>query len=130
MIAIKKGCDIMAIKKRRKLNWYKVVRLMLVLIMMVGVVYHHEYLVEVLTTPEPQQKTVEEMSADYRARLQEKADMELHQKLREEANKKSTAEQEAKLQAQQAEDKARSEKERADFIEHRRDPHGPVTITQ
>ena len=125
-----KGCDNMAIKTRRKLNWYKVVRLMLVLIMMVGVVYHHEYLVEVLTTPEPQQKTVEEMSADYRARLQEKADMELHQKLREEANKKSTAEQEAKLQAQQAEDKARSEKERADFIEHRRDPHGPVTITQ
>ena len=125
-----KGCDNMAIKKRRKLNWYKVVRLMLVLIMMVGVVYHHEYLVEVLTTPEPQQKTVEEMSADYRARLQEKADMELHQKLREEANKKSTAEQEAKLQAQQAEDKARSEKERADFIEHRRDPHGPVTIAQ
>ena len=94
-----KGCDNMAIKKRRKLNWYKVVRLMLVLIMMVGVVYHHEYLVEVLTTPEPQQKTVEEMSADYRARLQEKADMELHQKLRKEANKKSTAEQEAKLQA-------------------------------
>ena len=125
-----KGCDNMAIKKRRKLNWYKVVRLMLVLIMMVGVVYHHEYLVEVLTTPEPQQKTVEEMSADYRARLQEKADMELHQKLRKEANKKSTAEQEAKLQAQQAEDKARSEKERADFIEHRRDPHGPVTIAQ
>ena len=125
-----KGCDNMAIKTRRKLNWYKVVRLMLVLIMMVGVVYHHEYLVEVLTTPEPQQKTVEEMSADYRARLQEKADMELHQKLREEANKKSTAEQEAKLQAQQAEDKARSEKERADFIEHRQDPHGPVTIAQ
>ena len=125
-----KGCDNMAIKTRRKLNWYKVVRLMLVLIMMVGVVYHHEYLVEVLTTPEPQQKTVEEMSADYRARLQEKADMELHQKLREEANKKSTAEQEAKLQAQQEADKARSEKERADFIEHRRDPHGPVTITQ
>lgn len=125
-----KGCDNMAIKTRRKLNWYKVVRLMLVLIMMVGVVYHHEYLVEVLTTPEPQQKTVEEMSADYRARLQEKADMELHQKLREEANKKSAAEQEAKLQAQQEADKARSEKERADFIEHRRDPHGPVTITQ
>lgn len=125
-----KGCDNMAIKKRRKLNWYKVVRLVLVLIMMVGVVYHHEYLVEVLTTPEPQQKTVEEMSADYRARLQEKADMELHQKLSEEANKKSTAEQEAKLQAQQVEDKARSEKERADFIEHRRDPHGPVTIAQ
>ena len=125
-----KGCDNMAIKKRRKLNWYKVVRLMLVLIMMVGVVYHHEYLVEVLTTPEPQQKTVEEMSADYRARLQEKADMELHQKLREEANKKSVAEQEEKLQAQQAEDKARSEKERANFIEHRQDPHGPVTIAQ
>lgn len=126
-----KGCDNMAIKRTKKrISWYKVARLMLVLIMMVGVVYHHEYLVEVLTTPEPQQKTVEETSADYRARLQEKADMELHQKLREEANKKSTAEQEAKLQAQQAEDKARSEKERADFIEHRRDLHGPVTIAQ
>lgn len=120
----------MAIKKRRKLNWYKVVRLVLVLIMMVGVVYHHEYLVEVLTTPEPQQKTVEEMSADYRARLQEKADMELHQKLREEANKKSAAEQEAKLQAQQEADRARSEKERADFIQHRRDPRGPVTVAE
>lgn len=121
----------MAIKTtRKKISYYKVARLMLVLIMIVGVVYHHEYLVEVLTTPEPQQKTVEEMSANYHARLQEKADMELHQKLREEANKKSTAEQEAKLQAQQAEDKARSEKERADFIEHRRDPHGPVTIAQ
>lgn len=120
----------MAIKTRRKISWYKVARLVAVIVMVVGVFCYHDNIVEVLTTPEPQQKTVEEMSVDYRARLQEKADIELHQKLREEANKKSTAEQEAKLQAQQAEDKARSEKERADFIEHRRDPHGPVTIAQ
>lgn len=120
----------MAIKTRRKISWYKVACLVAVIVMVVGVFCHHDYIVEVLTTPEPQQESAEEMSADYRARLQEKADMELHQKLREEANKKSTAEQEAKLQAQQAEDKARSEKERADFIEHRRDPHGPVTIAQ
>ena len=126
-----KGCDNMAIKRTKKrISWYKVARLVLILVMVVGVFCHHDYIVEVLTTPEPQQKTVEEMSADYRARLQKKADMELHQKLHEEANKKSAAEQEAKLQAQQEADKARSEKERADFIEHRRDPHGPVTIAQ
>lgn len=81
-------------------------------------------------TPEPQHKSADEMSADYRARLQEEADRKLHEKLAEEAKQKSLAEQEAKLQAQQAEDKARSEKERTLFIQHRRDPHGPVTIAE
>lgn len=120
----------MAIKRRRKISWYKVARLVAILIMVVGVFCHRDYIVEVLTTPEPQHETAEEMSAKYRARLQEETDLKLHQKLRDEANQKSIAEQEAKLQAQQEAEKARSEKERADFIEHRRDPHGPVTIAQ
>lgn len=122
----------MAIKttRKRKISWYKVVRLVAVIIMVVGVFCYHDNIVEVLTTPEPQQESAEEMSAKHRARLQEKADAELHRKLSEEASKKSIAEQKAWLQAQQEADKARSEKERADFIEHRRDPHGPVTIAQ
>ena len=105
-------------------------RLVLILVMVVGVFCHHDYIVEVLTTPEPQQESAEEMSAKYRARLQEKEDFIRHQKTMDELKAKSVAEQEAKLQAQQAEDKARSEKERALFIQHRRDPHGPVTIAE
>ena len=120
----------MAIKRRRKLNYYKVARLVIILIMMVGAFYCHSEITEALLTPEPQQPSAEEMSAKYRAQLQEKADAELHRKLSEEASKKSIAEQKAWLQAQQEADKARSEKERADFIEHRRDPHGPITIAQ
>ena len=116
----------MAIKRQRKISRYKVARLVIILVMMVGVFCHRDYLVEVLTTPEPQQKTAEEMSADYRARLQEEADRKLHEKLAEEARQKSIAEQEAWLKAQQAKEKARSEQERANFIQHRRDPHWPV----
>ena len=112
----------MAIKTHRQLNWYKVARLVAVIIMVVGVFCYHDNIVEILTTPEPQQESAEEMSAKYRARLQEKEDFIRHQKTMDELKAKSAAEQEA--------DKARSEKERADFIEHRRDPHGPVTIAQ
>ena len=120
----------MAIKTRKKINWYKVARLVLILVMVVGVFCHHDYIVEVLTTPEPQHESAEEMSAKYRARLQEEAGHKLHEKLAEEAKQKSLAEQEAKLQAQQEADRARSEKERTLFIQHRRDPHGPVTIAE
>ena len=122
----------MAIKttRKRKISCYKVARLVAIIVMIVGVFCYHDNIVEVLTTPEPQHKSAEEMSAEYRARLQEEADLKLHQKLRDEANKKSAAEQEAWLKAQQEADKARSEKERADFIRHRRDPHGPVTIAE
>ena len=126
----------MAIKNRKKISSYKVMRLITIImfIMVVGLYCHNEYTeipMRAISQEEALgEKSVEEMREKYNACLQEKADMELHQKLREEANKKSTAEQEAKLQAQQAKDKARSEKERTDFIEHRRDPHGPVTITQ
>ena len=116
--------------KRRKLNYYKVARLIVILIMMVGVICRHDYLIEVLTTPEPQSKTAEEMSAEYRARLQEKESFIRHQKMMDELKTKSAAEQEAKLQAQQEADRARSEKERTLFIQHRRDPHGPVTIAE
>lgn len=120
----------MAIKRQRKISWYKVARLVAVIIMVVGVFCYHDNIVEVLTTPEPQQESAEEMSAKYRARLQEKEDFIRHQKTMDELKAKSVAEQEARLQAQQAEDKARSEKERALFIQHRRDPHGPVTIAE
>lgn len=120
----------MAIKRRRKINWYKVARLVAVIVMMVGVIYHHDYLIEVLTTPEPQMKSAEEMSADYRARLQkEKDDREFHE-ICEQEKQKRLVEQEAWLKAQQEADRVRSEKERADFIKHRRDPHGPVTIAE
>ena len=125
-----KGCDNMAIKTRRKLNWYKVARLVAVIVMVVGVFCYHDNIVEVLTTPEPQQESAEEMSAKYRARLQEKEDFIRHQKTMDELKAKSVAEQEAKLQSQQVEDKVRSEKERALFIQHRRDPHGPVTVAE
>lgn len=93
---------------------------------MVGTFYCHNEIAEALLTPEPQQPSVEEMSAKYRARLQEKADAELHRKLSEEASKKSIAEQKAWLQDQQAKEKAHSEKERANFIEHHRDQHWPI----
>ena len=126
----------MAIKNRKKISSYKVMRRITIImfIMVVGLYCHNEYTeipMRAISQEEALgEKSVEEMREKYNARLQEKADMELHQKLREEANKKSAAEQEAKLQAQQEADKARSEKERADFIRHRRDPHGPVTITE
>ena len=120
----------MAIKRRRKISYYKVARLIIILIMVVGAFCYHNEIAEALLTPEPQQESAEEMSAKYRARLQEKEDFIRHQKTMDELKAKSVAEQEAKLQAQQEADKARSEKERADFIEHRRDPHGPVTIAQ
>lgn len=122
----------MAIKttRKRKISWYKVVRLVAVIIMMVGVIYHHDYLFEVLTTPEPQTKSAEEMSAEYRARLQKEQDAREFHKIYEQEKQKRMAEQEAKFQAQQEADRARSEKERADFIQHRRDPHGPVTIAE
>ena len=115
----------MAIKRtKKKISWYKVARLVLIVMMVVGS-FHY-----IITTPEPQHKSAEEMSVEYRTQLEKEADRKLHEKLAEEAKAKSAAEQEVWLQAQQAEDKARSEKERALFIEHRRDPHSPVTIVQ
>ena len=120
----------MAIKTRthKRISYYKVARLVVtILFVMVAGLYcyneHNQIPVRAISQEEALgEKSVEEMREKYNARLQEKADLELHQKLRDEANKKSAAEQEAKLQAQQEADKARSEKERADFIEHRRDP--------
>lgn len=97
---------------------------------MVGVICHHDYLIEVLTTPEPQTKSAEEMSADYRARIQKEQDAREFHEIYEREKQKRIAEQEAWLQDQQSKEKARSEKERADFIQHRRDPHGPVTIAE
>lgn len=126
----------MAIKTRKKINGYKVMRLITIImfIMVVGLYCHNEYTeipVRAISQEEALgEKSVEEMREKYNARLQEKTDLERHNALMGEAKAKSQAEQEAKLQAQQEADKARSEKERADFIEHRRDPHGPVTIAQ
>ena len=115
----------MAIKRtKKKISWYKVARLVLIVMMVVGS-FHY-----IITTPEPQHKSAEEMSVEYRTQLEKEADRKLHEKLAEEAKAKSATEQEVWLKAQQEADKARSEKERADFIEHRRDPHGPVTSAQ
>lgn len=128
----------MAIKTRthKRISYYKVVRLIVTIlfVMVAGLYCYNEYdqiPVRAISQEEALgEKSVEEMREKYNARLQEKADLERHSVLMEEAKAKSQAEQEAKLQAQQEADKARSEKERADFIEHRRDPHGPVTIAQ
>ena len=121
----------MAIKRTKKrISWYKVARLVAVIVMVVGAFYCHNEIAEALLTPEPQQPSVEEMREKYRARLQEKENFIRHQKMMDELKAKSAAEQEAKLQAQQEADRVRSEKERADFIRHRRDPHGPVTIAE
>ena len=124
----------MAIKTRRKISGYKVMRLITIImfIMVAGLYCYNEHnQIPVGVIPQEEalgSESAEEMRAKYRARLQEEADRKLHEKLAKEA--KSAAEQEVWLQAQQAEDKARSEKDRALFIEHRRDPHGPVTIAQ
>ena len=126
----------MAIKTRKKINSYKVMRLITIImfIMVVGLYCHNEYTeipVRAISQEEALgSKSAQEMSAKHRAQLEAEADRKLHEKLAEEAKQKSRAEQEVWLQAQQAEDKARSEKERADFIRHRRDPHGPVTIAE
>ena len=126
----------MAIKTRKKINSYKVMRLITIImfIMVVGLYCHNEYTeipVRAISQEEALgSKSAQEMSAKHRAQLEAEADRKLHEKLAEEAKQKSLAEQEVWLQAQQAEDKARSEKERADFIRHRRDPHGPVTIAE
>ena len=124
----------MAIKTRRKISGYKVMRLITIImfIMVAGLYCYNEHnQIPVGVIPQEEalgSESAEEMSAKYRARLQEEADRKLHEKLAKEA--KSAAEQEVWLKAQQAEQKARSEKERSNFIEHRQDPHGPVTIAQ
>lgn len=126
----------MAIKTRKKISGYKVMRLItIIMFIMVAGLYcyneHNQIPVRAISQEEALgEKSVEEMREKYNACLQEKADLERHNALMGEAKAKSQAEQEAKLQAQQEADKARSEKERADFIEHRRDPHGPVTIAK
>ena len=130
-----KGCDNMAIKRQRKISWYKVARL-IVTIMFVAVAglycynEHNQIPVGVISQEEALgSESAQEMSAKHRAQLEAEADRKLHEKLAKEAKQKSLAEQEAKLQAQQAAQKARSEKERAEFIEHRRDPSWTV-VTQ
>ena len=128
-----KGCDNMAIKTtRKKISYYKVARL-IVTIMFVAVAglycynEHNQIPVGVISQEEALgSESAQEMSAKHRAQLEAEADRKLHEKLAEEAKQKSLAEQEAKLQAQQAEQKVRSEKERAEFIKHRRDPYWPV----
>ena len=126
----------MAKTTRKKISYYKVARL-IVTILFVAVAglycYNEHNQIPVGVIPQEEalgSESAEEMSAKYRARLQEEADRKLHEKLVEDAKQKSLAEQEVWLQAQQAEDKARSEKERALFIEHRRDPHGSVIIAK
>ena len=124
----------MAIKTRKKISGYKVMRLITIImfIMVAGLYCYNEYnQIPVGVIPQEEalgSESAEEMSAKYRARLQEEADRKLHEKLAKEA--KSAAEQEVWLKAQQAEDKARSEKERANFIKHRQGPHGLVTIAK
>lgn len=125
----------MAIKTRRKISGYKVMRLITIImfIMVAGLYCYNEHnQIPVGVIPQEEalgSESAEEMGAKYRARLQEEADRKLHEKLAEEAKQKSLAKQEVWLKAQQAEQRARSEKERADFIQ-RRDPHGPVTIAK
>ena len=126
----------MAIKTRKKINGYKVMRLITIImfIMVVGLYCHNEYTeipVRAISQEEALgSESAQEMSAKHRAQLEAEADRKLHEKLAEEAKAKSAAEQEAWLQAQQEADRARSKKERADFIRYRRDPHGPVTIAE
>ena len=124
----------MAKTTRKKISYYKVARLIVTILFVAvaGLYCYNEYTqIPVGVIPQEEalgSESAEEMSAKYRARLQEEADRKLHEKLAKEA--KSAAEQEVWLKAQQAEQKARSEKERSNFIEHRQDPHGPVTIAQ
>ena len=126
----------MAIKTRRKISWYKVARLVVTImfVAVAGLYCYNEYNqipVGVISQEEALgSESAKEASAKHRAQLEAEADRKLHEKLAEEAKQKSLAEQEVWFQAQQAEDKARSEKERALFIEHRQDPHGPVTIAE
>ncbi len=122
----------MAVKTRKKISYYKVARL-IVTIMFIAVAglycynEHNQIPVGVISQEEALgSESAEKSSAKHRAQLEAEADRKLHEKLAEEAKAKSAAEQEAWFQAQQAAEKARSEKERAEFIKHRRDPHWPV----
>lgn len=126
----------MAIKTRKKINGYKVMRLITIImfIMVVGLYCHNEYTeipVRAISQEEALgSESAQEMSAKHRAQLEAEADRKLHERLAEEAKVKSAAEQEAWLQAQQEADRARYKKERADFIRHRQDSHGPVAIAE
>ena len=126
----------MAKTTRKKISYYKVARLIVtILFVAVAGLYcyneHNQIPVGVISQEEALgSESAEEASAKHRAQLEAEADRKLHEKLAKEAKSKSAAEQEVWLKAQQAEDKARSEKERALFIEHRRDPHGSVTIAK
>ena len=124
----------MAIKTRthKRISYYKVMRL-IVTIMFIAVAglycynEHNEIPVRAISQEEALGgESAQEASAKHRAQLEAEADRKLHEKLAEEAKAKSAAEQEAWFQAQQATEKARSEKERVEFIKHRRDPHWPV----
>lgn len=124
----------MAKTTRKKISYYKVARLIVtILFVAVASLYcyneHNQIPVGVISQEEVLgSESAEAMSAKYRARLQEEADRKLHEKLAKEA--KSAAEQEVWLKAQQEKEKARSEQERANFIKHRQDPHGLVTIAK
>ena len=126
----------MAKTTRKKISGYKVMRLItIIMFIMVAGLYcyneHSQIPVRAISQEEALgSESAEKASAKHRAQLEAEADRKLHEKLAEEAKQKSLAEQEVWFQAQQAEDKARSEKGRALFIEHRRDPHGSVTIAQ
>ena len=122
----------MAKTTRKKISGYKVMRLItIIMFIMVAGLYcyneHGQIPVGVISQEEALGgESAQEMSAKHRAQLEAEADRKLHEKLVEEAKAKSAAEQEVWFQAQQAKEKARSEKERAEFIDHRRDPHWPV----
>ena len=95
----------MAIKRQRKISWYKVARL-IVTIMFVAVAglycynEHNQIPVGVISQEEALgSESAQEMSAKHHAQLEAEADRKLHEKLAEEAKQKSLAEQEAKLQA-------------------------------
>ena len=126
----------MAIKTRKKISGYKVMRLItIIMFIMVAGLYcyneHSQIPVRAISQEEALgSESAEEASAKHRAQLEAEADRKLHEKLAEEAKQKSLAEQEVWLKAQQAEQKARSEQERANFIKHRQDSHGPVTIAE
>ena len=126
----------MAKTTRKKISWYKVARLVVTImfVAVAGLYCYNEYNqipVGVISQEEALgSESAEEASAKHRAQLEAEADRKLHEKLAEEAKQKSLAEQEVWLKAQQAEQKARSEQEHANFIKHRQDSYGPVTIAK
>lgn len=114
--------------KKRKINPYKVLRLVGILCAVVFMCYCTY--TGVLFSEEPQAITVEESRQLRIRQLKEIAEQKERQEIAAQYHAQEEAKYEAWLLERKKEYDAQREAEYQNFIQHRRDPHGPVTIAE